>query len=175
LADWPRGNKKLINKNLEKKMEKIREIAARALAERAKFKIKIRQPLKSLQIENGELKKEKNLLELLKEEVNVKEIIFGKEFKLDTQITPELKEEGMIREIIRQIQEMRKKIGLKPKNKTFLFISCSDELRGIIEKNREELLAKTKMKDVLFEQIEKFDIQREIKVENEILKLAIKK
>jgi isoleucyl-tRNA synthetase len=175
LENWPKGNKKLINKSLEKKMEKIREIAAKALAERTKAKIKIRQPLKSLQIENEELKNERDLLELLKEEINVKEIVFGKEFKLDTQITPELKEEGMIREIIRQIQEMRKGIGLKPKNKALLSISCSDELRKTLEKYKEELQMKTKMKDILFGKIEKFDIQKEIKVEKESLKLAIKK
>jgi isoleucyl-tRNA synthetase len=175
LEDWPKGNKRSINKSLEKKMEKIREIATLALAERAKAKIKIRQPLKSLQVSAEELKNEKDLLELLKEEINVKEIEFGPTFKLDTEITPELKEEGMVREIVRQIQEMRKEIGLKPKNKAWLFVSCSEKLKEIFLKNKEFLLRATKMKDFIFERAEKFDIQKEIKVENEKIILAIKK
>jgi isoleucyl-tRNA synthetase len=175
LENWPKGKKKLINKNLEKKMEKIREIATLALAERAKAKIKIRQPLKSLQIPDKEFKKEKDLLELLKEEVNVKEIVFGKNFVLNTEITPELKEEGMVREIVRQIQEMRKEKEMKPKNKAWLFVSCSKKLREILIKNKEFLLKTTKMRDLIFGKTEKFDIQKEIKVEDEKMILAIKK
>ncbi|PIR71631.1 MAG: isoleucine--tRNA ligase, partial [Candidatus Nealsonbacteria bacterium CG10_big_fil_rev_8_21_14_0_10_37_25] len=108
LEDWPKGNKKLIDRKLERKMERVREIVSLTLAARAKAKIKIRQPLAGLQIANYELRNEPGLLELIKEEVNVKKIIFGRSLKLETKITPELKEEGMIREVIRNIQEMRK-------------------------------------------------------------------
>jgi isoleucyl-tRNA synthetase len=115
------------------------------------------------------------LLELLKEEVNVKEIVFGKNFVLNTEITPELKEEGMVREIVRQIQEMRKEKEMKPKNKAWLFVSCSKKLREILIKNKEFLLKTTKMRDLIFGKTEKFDIQKEIKVEDEKMILAIKK
>jgi len=54
------------------------------------------------------------LIQLIKEELNVKEVSFtkGKEelvVELDTKITPQLKAEGEARELIRQIQELRKK------------------------------------------------------------------
>ncbi len=52
LLDWPKIDKKLINLKLEEKMEKTREVAGLALAERAKSGIKVRQPLKKLKIKN---------------------------------------------------------------------------------------------------------------------------
>ena len=98
-------------------METIREIAKKALAKRMELKIKVRQPLASLKIPYFKLCNERELLELLKEEINVKNITFGKNFKLDTKITKELEEEGILRDIIRHIQEMRKILKLKPKDK----------------------------------------------------------
>jgi isoleucyl-tRNA synthetase len=175
LEKWPKVNENLIDKKLERKMEKVREIVSLALAERQKAKIKVRQPLNELQITNYWLKKEPELLKLIKDEVNVKKIKFGREFKLDTKITPELKEEGMIREIIRQIQEMRKEIRLMPKNKAKLFVTCSDKFKEILMKNRKMILETTKMKEIIFGEVEKFDIKKEIKVEDETLKLIIKK
>ena len=111
LCDWPKARKMLIDLELEGKMAKVREIVAQALAERAKAGIKVRQPLQKLEIPeriDGELSY------LAKEEVNVKEITFGKELKLDTKITPELKKEGDKREIIRNYKDLRKELGLSP-------------------------------------------------------------
>ena len=114
LLDWSESDKKLVDKNLEEKMERVRGVVALALAQRAAAGIKVRQPLASLQIKN---KLDKELLGLIKDEVNVKKITFGKELKLDTKITKKLREEGIEREVIRYIQEMRKKAGFKPKDK----------------------------------------------------------
>lgn len=152
LENWPRVNKKLINQKLEKKMKKVREAVTKSLAERAKAKIKVRQPLSELRIKNYELRKEKELLDLIKEEVNVKEIVFDSKIKeeveLDTKITPELREEGRIREIIRQIQEMRKTAGLKPKDKILLNYFGTDELNKILEKNKNFILEEGKINNL---------------------------
>ena len=141
LEDWPKVDLKLINKKLEQEMVKVREVVALALAERAKAGIKVRQPLQELQITD---KISKDLLGLIKEEVNVKKINFGKELKLDIKITPELKEEGTVREIIRQIQEMRKKAGLKPQDKILIQYAAPAELVKILEKNKKTILTETK-------------------------------
>ncbi|MDO8558961.1 MAG: class I tRNA ligase family protein [bacterium] len=109
LEDWPKANVKLINKKLNQKMIKVREIVALALAERAKAGIKVRQPLASLLVPD---KIDKELSELIKDEVNVKKIIFSNALILDTKITPELKKEGELREIIRNIRDLRKEIGV---------------------------------------------------------------
>ncbi len=143
LENWPKADKKLIDEKLNQNMEKIREIAALALNKRAKAGIKVRQPLNELRITNYELRKEKELLELLKEEVNIKKITFGQTLKLDTKITQELREEGMVREIIRHIQEMRKQEGFKPKDKILINYCGEQEINKILEKNKEFILQET--------------------------------
>ncbi len=177
LFDWPKANKKLINRELEEKIKKTREIVALALAERANAKIRVRQPLKELRIKNYELRKELELLELIKEEVNVKKITFGKSFKLDTKITPELKEEGIVREVIRQIQEIRKEMGLRPYHKILIQYLGTSFLNRILFKNQKYFLKETKAKSfTLREKLKKvFDKEKEIMVEKEKLWLGIKK
>ena len=176
LADWPKINKKLIDEKLEKKMEKVREIVTLVLAERAKSGIKVRQPLNELQITNYELKNEKELLELIKEEVNVKKITFGKTLKLDTKITPELKEEGVIREVIRHIQEMRKAARLKPEDRILVRYFGDHLLEELLKKNKKIILEEGKIKDFQSGKTEqKLDIKKEIKVDQKNLWLAIKK
>jgi isoleucyl-tRNA synthetase len=174
LENWPKVNEKLIDKKLERKMEKVRGIVSLALSERQKAKIKVRQPLKELQITNYWLKKEPELIELIKEEVNVKKVSFGREFKLDIKITPELKEEGIIREVIRHIQEMRKKAGLRPRDKILVFYSGSEEVLKILERNKERILNEARILD-LKKKEGKFDLERKVKVDDEEIILAIKK
>jgi len=177
LEDWPKVNKKLIDKNLEKKMEKVREIVSQALAERAKAKVKVRQPLNELRITNYELRKEKELLELIKDEVNVKKITFGKTLKLDTKITPELKEEGIVREVIRHIQEMRKKAGLKPRDKILVRYFGTLTLNEILKKNERFILKEGKIKDLQLSKKREgvFDFKKEIKIDQEKIWFGIKK
>ena len=170
LCDWPKARKMLIDLELEEKMAKVREIVAQALAERAKAGIKVRQPLLSLQFPISNFQFPKELLDLIKEEINVKEIAFGANLKLDTEITPELKEEGIIREVIRQIQEMRKEAGLKPEDKISVEYSGTAELSRILEENKEAILAEIKAKDFKSGAGEK-----EITIDQQKLSLAIKK
>jgi len=114
LEDWPKPDESFIDKPIEEKMIAVRGLSALVLAERAKAGIKIRQPLPSLTI-TEELPEE--FLELLKDEVNVKEVVFGKEFRLNTIITAELKKEGDTRETIRGIQDQRKENNFTPSDK----------------------------------------------------------
>lgn len=117
LSDWPKPGK--INNKLNREMQVARDICTDALALRAKAGIKVRQPLSKLQVTNSKLQKE--LLETIKDEVNVRKIVFGKIFKLDTKITPELKKQGQERDLIREIQQLRKKAGLNIDDKIILW------------------------------------------------------
>lgn len=174
LQDWPKVNKKLINGVLNQQMKKVRDLVAMALAERAKAGIKVRQPLAELQIQE---KIDKDMAELIRDEVNVKTISFGGSFKLDTKITPELKEEGMIREVVRQIQEMRKRAGYKPKDKIRVQYSGSRQLTDFLTKHENTILKETKAESfVLKEKLKNiFDIEKEMKIEQDNLWLGIKK
>jgi isoleucyl-tRNA synthetase len=88
----------------------------KAHAERKKLHIPVRQPLNLATI-SGIKQMDKWLEDLLKDEVNVKNVkVVGGDVvsvELETTITPELKVEGEAREIIRQIQDERKKLGTK--------------------------------------------------------------
>jgi isoleucyl-tRNA synthetase len=147
LCDWPKVSKKLINKELEKKMGKVREIVSLALQKRNEAGIGVRQPLQQLTINYKQLTEE--FLELIKEEINVKEIVFGKTIELDTKITPELKEQGIVREFIRQVQAERKKQGLTPKNPIKVYFNDA-KLKQIIEKNRDQIKKQVIAKDIVF-------------------------
>ena len=125
LTDWPNFEDAADTKKedliLLQEMVKIRTIVEQVHAKRKDLGIPVRQPLAKLQITNYKLQV-KDLSPLLKDELNIKEIDFkeGKGeigIKLDTKITPQLKEEARIRELVRNIQEDRKKLGLNLKQK----------------------------------------------------------
>ncbi|MCX6813790.1 MAG: class I tRNA ligase family protein [Candidatus Azambacteria bacterium] len=140
LTDYPKPQIKLIDKKLEEQMNFTREIAAKGLALRAEAGIKVRQPLSKLQIPNHKTQISNKLLELIKEEVNVKEIVLGDEFKIDTKITAELKEEGIIRELTRQIQDMRKDGGLISRDSIKLYFKIDYAgLKDIVERWQENI------------------------------------
>ena len=130
LTDWPKADKKLIDKKLLGQMAQIRQWTSQALAARAEAGIKVRQPLAKLKIsarggshayrqagvsggKNEKLKINEELLNILKDEVNVKEIVFDNKIKneieLDIKITPELRQEGIYRELVRLIQDSAKR------------------------------------------------------------------
>ncbi len=131
LEDFPEAGK--IDKKLEERMERVRDIAAKALSLRAEAGIKTRQPLKKLTIKEKEL--DEDLLELIKEEVNVKEIVVGEEFELNTKITKELEKEGQKREFLRNVKSLRKKMGLKAEDKASCLLTT---FSGISYKGLEE-------------------------------------
>ncbi len=120
LDEWPLVSvfsQKGKSLKLIREMQEVRALAALGLELRSRAGIKIRQPLASLSIKKTSIKSEE-VFDILKEELNVKKIIINKklvdDMLLDTELTTELKEEGMLREMIRALQEMRKKVGLKP-------------------------------------------------------------
>ncbi len=112
--------------------------------------------------------------------MNVKEIIFDpkikNEIELDTKITPKLKEEGMTREIIRHLQEMRKQAGLKPKDKISIYYFGETYLNKILEKNRKFFSEEMRTEKFYFkkEPEEKLTARKEIEIEGKKLWLGIK-
>ncbi len=113
LSNWPTARE--FDQTILAMMIETRRLVSLALEARTKAGIKVRQPLASLKIKQS-LAEE--FLALIRDEVNVKEIIFvdnlPTEVELDLTITPELKQEGELRELIREIQDLRKEKGLKP-------------------------------------------------------------
>ncbi|MFA6410476.1 MAG: isoleucine--tRNA ligase [Candidatus Buchananbacteria bacterium] len=127
LADWPKLDKKSIDQNLVSEMDLVLQIVEKGLAARAAAGIKIRQPLASYSTAAAK-KMDKQLIELVKDELNVKELIFDVADGLDTEITKELKLEGQARELIRQINQLRKDAGLTISDKVNITYDGLDEV-----------------------------------------------
>ena len=136
-------------------MTEVRRIVGLALEARQKAGIKVRQPLSKIEIKNKKLASaDKNFLELLKEEVNVKNVIFNAsledEVRLDINITSELREEGILRDLLREIQSARKTAGLKPKDKVFASLELPREIFEVAKKYEKVLMKETNLKFIKF-------------------------
>jgi len=119
LCDWPEvSNRQALNQDLLAKMVLVRKICELGHSVRKKAQIKVRQPLNKLKIKNLKFKIDSELVNLIKDELNIKEVEIQSgrgelKVELDTIITPELKAEGEAREIVRKIQSLRKKQGCR--------------------------------------------------------------
>ncbi len=114
LEDWPQ--RKVSSKKILEDMKEVRELARRGLELRAKAGVKVRQPLRELKLKKTKIR-DARLLDILKDELNVKEVRVDKNLSddvvLDTKITEELRRAGEAREFIRAVQELRKSANLK--------------------------------------------------------------
>lgn len=124
LEDFPVSNEKYIDENLSRQMQNVRDVISEGLKLRSRTQIKVRQPLSELKIEKEKLKVSDKFLNIIKEELNVKNVVEsdisadddvknigevnGIVIELNIEISDELKQEGQAREIIRHIQRMRK-------------------------------------------------------------------
>lgn len=126
-------------------MSRVREIVSLALEARAKEGIRVRQPLSGLKVKNKEagIKNNEQLVNLIKDEVNVKQVAFGanieNSIKLDTNLTTELKQEGKLRELIRNIQDLRKSKELLPTEKIDIAIETNQAGIDFISSFEKEL------------------------------------
>lgn len=171
LKDWPKVHQEWKNQEIDNQMKTIREIASLGLEQRAKNKLPIRQPLAKMIVKFPGLKKlGKEFEKIINDELNIKKIEYQpsteKEVELDLVLTPALKEEGIVRELIRQLNDLRKKSGLTIKDKIIFFYQTDKDLAEIIERNSEVL-----KKQVLAEKIEKkeklLEKQKEVIIDNQ--------
>jgi len=174
LADFPVSDASLIDEELNKKMYKTRNIITEALQLRAKEKIKVRQPLRELIITGYEIQGE--FVEIMKEEVNVKNVIVrsGKEEKieLNTEITEDLKLEGYAREIVRCIQEMRKTAQYEVENR----ISVGYEgMKDVFEKFGALIQKEVLANDIQSSLLSEKDIEKEFVIDGQKISLTLKR
>ena len=143
LETWPEIG--VATGNVLEEMAEVRKIVSLALEVRAKAGIKVRQPLASLCINHvsGWAPDTRDSLEsIIRDEVNVKTIEWGvsqnNEVTLEMELTEELRDEGMLRDLIRAIQDLRKKAGLRPSDR--ITLTLSKEHAHIVEKYSKEIL-----------------------------------
>ncbi|HET8575354.1 MAG TPA: class I tRNA ligase family protein [Candidatus Paceibacterota bacterium] len=165
-------------------MADVREIVSLGLEARTKAGIKVRQPLAELRVrrkslENDGLEKEKGLIRLIKDELNVKKVVFRmnlpERVELDTQITDELKAEGEFRELIRFVQNMRKEMNFDPGERAVLHVGANEVGRKLMNLFVEPLKENTTLSEVLYTETEKISGGKEISLMGETFLLGLKK
>ena len=197
LKDWlPAGEEDPV---VVEKMEMTRRVISMGIMQRMQEdeygKIKIRQPLPYVEL-NSSIKLDKEYEDMIKEELNVKEIkpIKGKienpvedgyhiisttkwnvTMRLNKTITPELKREGLMREIIRHVQSARKKAGLQVDDRIELGIISSDsEITQAVDMFADTIKAETlavKLGSAAADDMEKYDV----KVDGKPVEIYLKK
>lgn len=142
LTSWP-GYEGIDQKPLQQ-MVMVRDFVNEGLAQRAEAKIKVRQPLASATV-SGPEQLDKDLEEIIAEELNVKIVKSSKAakttVKLDIAITPSLKNEGIARDIIRNVQSARKDAGLEVENRINLNLVTTDKQLASAVKEFSKLIA----------------------------------
>ncbi len=144
LENWPEAPK--LDNGLLDQMEKARVVVSRALELRQKAGHKIRQPLQSLSIPE---KFDREMLEIIADEVNVKVVkISGNEVVLDTNLTEELKTEGIMRDVIRFIQDSRKTKGLLATKVVSATIFLPNSIAEVVSTYKSEIIKITNLSEL---------------------------
>lgn len=159
LQKWPSYAEVEGGKLMLSRMEEVRRIVSLALEARQRAGVKVRQPLSRLMVRNDEhdIVENAEFVELIKDEVNVKEVILDsaieEEVRLDAELTPELVAEGTARDLIRFVQDMRKKADLVPKDSIVLSVETNEIGKSVIDAHSEQIKRTAKIAEFVFENL----------------------
>ena len=186
LKDWlPAGE---IDNSMLRDMNALRTAVNDGLSKRASEGIKVRQPLASVKLINTisqdtPAEVAQFLIDIAKDELNVKsvEIVTDSESDsaqpsvvYDLTITPELKREGLMREIVRHVQSARKQAGLQIDDRIVLSISSDDsEISQAIDAFADVIKSETLAVELnsVADESEKYDV----KIEGKLVEISLKK
>lgn len=154
LLDWPKAG--AVDEDTLAIMATVRDVINEGLSQRAANRLKVRQPLqeitvsgapKSFDMTDDQLRI--HYVDILCEELNVKQVWINThdvpmKVVLNLEITPELKREGLMRELIRQVQTARKAAGLNIDDRIVLNVVSSDvEVLKTLDEHAETIKAET--------------------------------
>lgn len=180
---WP--DAKSVDSNVLEQMEFARSVVEKGLSMRASRNIKIRQPLSRLNLKTS-LSLEPDYLRLIEDELNVKTAAFGEvtpsanvlveedvnfQVSLFIDITEDLVKEGLAREFIRTINQLRKEKGLTIADRITILYATEDRLLASVLVE----FAADICKNVLAEKISAGQVAEFIKVDGRELGLQIEK
>ena len=186
LKDWlPAGE---IDNSMLRDMNALRTAVNDGLSKRASEGIKVRQPLASVKLVNtisqdAPAEVAQFLIDIAKDELNVKsvEIVTDSESEsaqpsvvYDLTITPELKREGLMREIVRHVQSARKQAGLQIDDRIVLSISSDNsEISQAVDAFADVIKAETLAVELnsAVNESEKYDV----KIEGKLVEISLKK
>src|SRR5487761_1301363 len=141
LADFPEPSAPH-DPEVESNMAKARQAVELGLSARDGVRLRVRQPLASEALPGDPLPEE--IAAIVREELNVKQLIFGApEVRLDTEITEELRLEGLAREVVRLIQDRRKRLGLNVEDRIHTHYEADGMLVRALQKHADYIQTET--------------------------------
>jgi len=176
---WPSVDKNLADKKLLEEMDKVRKVVEMGLGLRAEAGIKVRQPLSQFSILNEKLRGNlvalrnsqfsNELKNIISEELNVKEVVDGAQIgndwiekedngikvALNIKVTEDLRKEGLVREIVRTINQMRKEQKMTIHDRVIVEYYTPDELlKSVFAEFKDDIKRQVLASDICEEKIE---------------------
>jgi len=171
LKDWLPAGK--VNQLVMDDMERVRDYVNEGLSLRAKAQLKVRQPLASVTV--PKLGEHVDFEPILIDELNVKLVKIGEVVDIDTKLTPELKREGLMREIIRFVQNARKDAGLNIDDRiTLSLYSENIEIGKAIKEHSDTICAET-LAVGLENKPQSYSFTAEVNIEGDRLTISLQK
>lgn len=195
LDRWPKADERLIDEQLLADMAWARDVVTRGLEARVVAKLPVRQALAKLEIffrdaaEASRLSARQDVFRLIRDELNVEAIGIDARaadipepdlwaIRLDTELTPELRKKGMVRELVRHIMNARKATGLAPHDRIDLVIATEDTgLRDMLEEQSASISEDVKAAHLSIAEAipSEYGEQADISLSGATLRLAVKR
>ncbi len=195
LCFYPEPDEKMIDLELEREMKMVRALVSLGHAAREKAQIKVRQPLSRMIVSMKSAGSRDWLLpyaDIIRDELNIRELQFADSDELpgsgliiqededyviglDTSLTPELEYEGIARELVRKIQNMRKSAGFEVVDRIALSCQCSGKLEAAIRMFSDYIRQETLAQDITFAPLVDYDSVAEFAINNCPIRVEIKR
>ncbi len=184
LKMWPQVDESLINATVLRDMDQVRMLVEYGLSLRAEASVKVRQVLYTFEVSsNVQLSEEYK--SIIAEELNVRQVIvvskFSPDFKqkqegditvaLDVQITDDLKKEGLVREVVRSLNQVRKDMGLTVQDRVAVVYETFDEmLKTVFAEYGEEL-----KKSILATELREGNAEKQVEIDGKVCLISMEK
>lgn len=185
LLDWPKVGH--VNELSLQHMQTVRDLINQGLSQRAEAGIKVRQPLRMAEVRGKDAESLGEYEDILSDELNVKLTLLNSKtsqpndaadtlvIELNMELDEELRREGLMREIIRQVQSARKQAGLQVDDRIALDLQTTvTELAEAIEEHKDTITTET-LAESLTVTGAKHEFAAELKVEGHSLTVSLEK
>ncbi|HEY8739899.1 MAG TPA: isoleucine--tRNA ligase [Candidatus Dormibacteraeota bacterium] len=145
LAAWPEAHAEAIDRDLSTAMTRARRLVELGHKERDRTGLRVRQPLAGATVPGPALPADLEAIVL--DELNLKALTYHERgdhhVELNTHLTPELRREGLARELVRRIQGMRKLAGFNVEDRIRVRWRADGDLAHAFQAWRDHIAAET--------------------------------